>query len=592
MAAAAATGDPGESGERSAVWVAFDAVTRFDMVALKRYVASGGELNVRSSGVSETLMHCAVRHFPEKSQYEPLTDLLIEHDRGLLDRADDNGNTPLHYAVQFCRFAVMKWLLVCGANIWARNSIGELPVQLSVKRTAERGDIDHEIALLSDALQLWTRGDNEDQAALAQEWRDEINAHKRTVLSALWREAEAAVHARDVAELQNAIDRGAPLNQSHDEQGRTLLMTACEYAHRAGVDLLLSLGADTNVQDSRGRNCVFYCVCANPTDDHVRALELVLDAGADAAVDDIASPAAARLAMQEAARADPSQPAQLMIRNGLPLQYAFAYCEAMAGKPTRAMQRMIDVLRAATEAALRQRPDYLRSAAGRTVKMLKMLSIFRSGMDVPLADTGPLVRSTATGEHTPLLLKRVIARAHAGMAADADEDEVDALLETLRATTTSRQAAVVRMLAMQEEEAQLKRTLRVRMRVRATVAQHGKAGILYVDKDGVIAFVGRTHFAPGLWVGVRLDEACGHHNGTLDGKRYFHAPTNTGVFVRPDRVHVSPLGADEPAPAAKGSAERRSRPAAALAKAMSALATASAPAPALSAALATATGRR
>jgi len=56
--------------------------------------------------------------------------------------------------------------------------------------------------------------------------------------------------------------------------------------------------------------------------------------------------------------------------------------------------------------------------------------------------------------------------------------------------------------------------------------------------SGVVRFTGETHFAPGVFIGVELDEALGKHDGFYDGKRYFQARPNSGVFVRQRRLSV------------------------------------------------------
>ena len=49
-----------------------------------------------------------------------------------------------------------------------------------------------------------------------------------------------------------------------------------------------------------------------------------------------------------------------------------------------------------------------------------------------------------------------------------------------------------------------------------------KLGSRAVIKDkgieGTVRFIGGTEFAPGLWVGVELDESKGKNNGTVKGK--------------------------------------------------------------------------
>lgn len=63
--------------------------------------------------------------------------------------------------------------------------------------------------------------------------------------------------------------------------------------------------------------------------------------------------------------------------------------------------------------------------------------------------------------------------------------------------------------------------------------------------SGEILFVGQTSFAPGVWVGVELDDPNGKNNGVVQGKRYFECQDGHGVFVRPSQVHMLPQEAEE-----------------------------------------------
>ncbi|CAF3854042.1 unnamed protein product, partial [Rotaria magnacalcarata] len=58
---------------------------------------------------------------------------------------------------------------------------------------------------------------------------------------------------------------------------------------------------------------------------------------------------------------------------------------------------------------------------------------------------------------------------------------------------------------------------------------------------GTIAFVGKTDFADGEWIGVILDEPKGKNNGTVPKKdgttvRYFTCNDNHGLYVRPAQI--------------------------------------------------------
>ncbi|TID23185.1 hypothetical protein CANINC_003202 [Pichia inconspicua] len=66
---------------------------------------------------------------------------------------------------------------------------------------------------------------------------------------------------------------------------------------------------------------------------------------------------------------------------------------------------------------------------------------------------------------------------------------------------------------------------------------------------GTIAFIGKTEFSPGIWLGLILVPECrkfAKNNGSVQGKQYFNLPKeesvgvseNFGIFVRPEKVKV------------------------------------------------------
>ncbi|KAG1670313.1 CAP-Gly domain-containing linker protein 3 [Nymphon striatum] len=58
----------------------------------------------------------------------------------------------------------------------------------------------------------------------------------------------------------------------------------------------------------------------------------------------------------------------------------------------------------------------------------------------------------------------------------------------------------------------------------------------HVHKVGKMRYCGKTSFAPGIWVGVELNDISGRNDGTVDGVAYFKCPQNQGIFVTISRI--------------------------------------------------------
>lgn len=66
-------------------------------------------------------------------------------------------------------------------------------------------------------------------------------------------------------------------------------------------------------------------------------------------------------------------------------------------------------------------------------------------------------------------------------------------------------------------------------------------------RPGQIAFIGETHFAPGDWAGIVLDDASGKNDGCVSGKRYFQCEPKRGIFSKLTRLTLEPIsGAGSP----------------------------------------------
>lgn len=65
----------------------------------------------------------------------------------------------------------------------------------------------------------------------------------------------------------------------------------------------------------------------------------------------------------------------------------------------------------------------------------------------------------------------------------------------------------------------------------------------------IVQFVGNTHFAPGDWIGIELEDASGKNDGAIQGKRYFDCPPGHGMFTRPSVLKI--IDESTPKPAAR-----------------------------------------
>ena len=63
--------------------------------------------------------------------------------------------------------------------------------------------------------------------------------------------------------------------------------------------------------------------------------------------------------------------------------------------------------------------------------------------------------------------------------------------------------------------------------------QVGQTVELQDGRTATVRFVGETHFAPGDWIGVELNEATGKNDGAVQGQRYFDCGLGHGMFVKP-----------------------------------------------------------
>ena len=69
-----------------------------------------------------------------------------------------------------------------------------------------------------------------------------------------------------------------------------------------------------------------------------------------------------------------------------------------------------------------------------------------------------------------------------------------------------------------------------------------------------VQFVGNTHFAPGDWIGIELEDASGKNDGAVAGQRYFDCPPGHGMFIRPSVPKIVDESTPKPATRPNGKA--------------------------------------
>lgn len=74
------------------------------------------------------------------------------------------------------------------------------------------------------------------------------------------------------------------------------------------------------------------------------------------------------------------------------------------------------------------------------------------------------------------------------------------------------------------------------MRLSLSIMADIHPGQVVALKDGqqaTVRYIGTTHFADGVWVGVELEGPTGKNDGTVMGESYFDCKPLHGMFLRP-----------------------------------------------------------
>ncbi|KAF4116853.1 hypothetical protein G5714_001406 [Onychostoma macrolepis] len=162
----------------------------------------------------------------------------------LVNMADDNGNTALHYSVSHCNFSIVKLLLDTGVcDVDLRNKSGYTAIMLAPLTGVESpGD-------MKVVQQLMELGDV--NACVGQVGQTALHLAVR--------------HGR-VPVVRLLLEQGADPD-AQDHAGTTPLISACDRGHVSIVRILLEeANCDVNLKDKGGRSAISLATQASHTE--------------------------------------------------------------------------------------------------------------------------------------------------------------------------------------------------------------------------------------------------------------------------------------------------------------------------------------
>uniref|UniRef100_A0A3P9KMJ7 Uncharacterized protein n=1 Tax=Oryzias latipes TaxID=8090 RepID=A0A3P9KMJ7_ORYLA len=162
----------------------------------------------------------------------------------LVNLPDDNGNTVLHYSVSHCNYSIVSLLLDTGvADVNVQNKAGYTAVMLASLTAPDGPDGMETVRKLMELGNLNIRSSQTGQTALHL----------------------AVRHGRDIM-VRLLLSCGADTN-IQDNQGTTALMFAAEKGHTHVARLLLERSqSDLTLTDKRGRTALFIALQGSHSD--------------------------------------------------------------------------------------------------------------------------------------------------------------------------------------------------------------------------------------------------------------------------------------------------------------------------------------
>lgn len=172
--------------------------------------------------------------------------LFLAHNAALLNRADEEGNTPLHLAARAGNSHIVSILLLNDANPLARNADKKLPSDLAANSASRRLCLHAEASRLreQDLIKRLTSGKDTDdaEAAVQQALLSGLDPNARSADGKLTL-LGAAVQTASPALVDTLLRAGSKVNAKQAE-GRTALHIAAQYGRADLIPILLRRGAN------------------------------------------------------------------------------------------------------------------------------------------------------------------------------------------------------------------------------------------------------------------------------------------------------------------------------------------------------------
>jgi len=107
--------------------------TNLDFAFLKSLIAMGADLTRHNQSDGKTCLHYMSFNSDNNKFDQHLAKLYLEHG-AQVNQVDYEGNTPLHWAVQFYKVKIVKELLEHNAQMDLKNKKGDMPINILLQR--------------------------------------------------------------------------------------------------------------------------------------------------------------------------------------------------------------------------------------------------------------------------------------------------------------------------------------------------------------------------------------------------------------------------------------------------------------------------